>query len=296
VDSLTHALIAAIAVTVLAPPELIPFAVLGSVIIDADVLFSRISDRDPALYLFSHGGIAHSIVGSAVMSVLASAGIAIGSIVGSIAPATLMTAAPVAVLAVLGGSFLHIALDWLACPGIPLLAPFSDRKYTAGLLPGPSILLFGVSLAFLAGLTLGIARWPFTILPYGAIVVSFLAVRFAAFVFVRVMLRGALRLVPMVSPLRWLVIRETPGAWDVAEYRVGRGMTRTTSYPVGPATNEGPLARLLDRPEVRRVRYHSYIVSVEMVGSTLVVSDPLRSAGIIRYPPHYRCVRVSVPE
>ena len=43
--------------------------------------------------------------------------------------------------AVLAGALLHLAIDVLACPGIPLLAPVADRKYTMGILPGPSILL-----------------------------------------------------------------------------------------------------------------------------------------------------------
>ena len=50
--------------------------------------------------------------------------------------------APAAFAAVLAGAYLHLGLDSLACPGLPLLAPCSDRKYTVGLLPGPSLLLF----------------------------------------------------------------------------------------------------------------------------------------------------------
>jgi inner membrane protein len=52
--------------------------------------------------------------------------------------------------AILGGALSHLAIDTLACPGIPLFAPFSDRKYTVGILPGPSILLAGAALGLVA--------------------------------------------------------------------------------------------------------------------------------------------------
>jgi inner membrane protein len=43
---------------------LLPFAILGAVIMDADIFFSLISDSNPPLYLFTHGGIAHSLAGA----------------------------------------------------------------------------------------------------------------------------------------------------------------------------------------------------------------------------------------
>ena len=73
-DSLTHALVADILSYSLGFPQFIPFAVIGAVIIDTDVLFSRISDRHPSLYLFAHGGIAHSLAGAVVLSALAYTG------------------------------------------------------------------------------------------------------------------------------------------------------------------------------------------------------------------------------
>jgi hypothetical protein len=48
---------------------------------------------------------------------------------------------------------------------LPLLAPASDRKYTVGLLPGPSILLFAV------GLSTGVNRVVST--PHGSAVIVF---------------------------------------------------------------------------------------------------------------------------
>ena len=70
-DSLTHALTAAVLAYVLGIPELMPFLVLGAVIIDADILFSRVSDSNPRLYLFTHGGMAHSIGGAVGIGAIA---------------------------------------------------------------------------------------------------------------------------------------------------------------------------------------------------------------------------------
>ncbi|MDD1701180.1 MAG: metal-dependent hydrolase, partial [Methanoregula sp.] len=69
-DALSHALIASILFSAQGLTPFIPFAVLGSVIPDADIFFPQISDRDPSLYLFTHGGIAHSIAGAFIMSLL----------------------------------------------------------------------------------------------------------------------------------------------------------------------------------------------------------------------------------
>ena len=144
----SHALIADILFSSPGLLPLIPFAVLGAVIPDTDILFSVISDRNPSLYLFTHGGIAHSIAGAFVLSLLAY-GSVIMLVSAGIIPVSAVTAAGVyGFAAVLAGALLHIVIDVSAIPGIPLLAPFSDRKYTLGILPGPSLLLavaaFGV--------------------------------------------------------------------------------------------------------------------------------------------------------
>lgn len=291
-DSFTHGLTAAVLAYALGLPQLLPFAVLGSVIIDADVLFSRVSDGNPSLYLFTHGGIAHSIAGAVVMSALAWAGIALAALAGILPPAIPAPAAPVAFAAVLGGAFLHIGLDTLACPGLPLLAPLSDTKYTAGILPGPSLLLFAVSIAFLVLIALGAIGFPGMILPYAAIIFAFLAVRLAAFGLVRVKMHAAGRAVPSMSPLRWLVIRETPDAWMVGEYRMGKGMTEPTVYRKYQDTTAEAVAPYLEVPEARRVRYHSYITTAEKEGSALVIADPLRTSRAVFYPPHFTEVRI----
>ncbi len=70
-DALSHALIVCILFSVTGLTPLLPFAILGAVIMDADIFFSLISDTNPSLYLFTHGGIAHSLAGAPVLSVLA---------------------------------------------------------------------------------------------------------------------------------------------------------------------------------------------------------------------------------
>jgi len=87
VDSLTHALTAAVFAYILGIPELLPFLVLGAVIIDADIFFSRVSDSNPRLYLFTHGGMAHSIGGAVGVAVLAWVGIALATLAGAVTPA-----------------------------------------------------------------------------------------------------------------------------------------------------------------------------------------------------------------
>ncbi|KAF5054539.1 LexA-binding, inner membrane-associated putative hydrolase [anaerobic digester metagenome] len=293
VDSLTHAFAAALLAGALGLPALVPFAVLGSVIIDADALFARLSDPHPSLYLFTHGGIAHGIAGAAGMAVLAWAGFLVAGLAGFVPPALSSIPAPVAFGAVLAGAYLHLALDWLACPGLPLLAPFSDRKYTLGLLPGPSLVLFGLSTIVLLLLGTGATTVNTLLLPAIASVGAFFTVRLGSFVLAHHRLRAAGRLVPMVNPLRWLAIGETPGAWSVVEHRIGGGMALSETYPKYRGVPAGEVAAYISDPVARRVHYHSYAFTVECDGDAVVVADPVRESGLVRYP--FDHVRARLP-
>ena len=283
-DSFTHGLIAAGLAYALGLPGLIPFAVAGAVVPDADAFFARAFDGRPSLYLVTHGGIAHSLPGAAVMALPAWL---VAAFVAPTVPFFPAVAAPAAFAAVLAGAYLHLGLDWLACPGLPLLAPFFDRKYTLGLLPGPSLLLFGVSIVVLAGMALGAIGWPAVLLPYAGAVAAFLVVRLAAFARVRAGLSGAARAVPTISPFRWLVIGETPDAWTVSDYRAGTGTTGPAVHPKFTGITAEAAAPYLEAPGARRVRYHSYITTVGREGDLLVIADPLRKSGAIRYPPYF---------
>jgi inner membrane protein len=291
VDSLTHALVAAACVYALGLPQLLPFVVIGAVIIDADFLFFRISRDTPELYLFTHGGCAHSVAGAAVMAFLAWCGIAGGMLMGIISPGTPLFS-PVAVAAILGGAFLHIGLDALATPGIPLLVPFSDKKYSAGVLAGPSLFLFMVSLFVLTWLAMGAITLSVMIVPYAVVVVSYLAVRLVAACIARLVREGGTRAVPSMNPLRWTVIGETPEAWTVRTYEMGKGFSAPVAFRKFRGITAGDVARYRTIPEVKRVLFNSYITIAEKEGDTLVISDPLRSSGTLFYPPHYTEVRV----
>ena len=61
------------------------------------------------------------------------------------------------------------------------------------------------------------------ILPYVAIICAFLVVRLAAFCIARPKVQGDGRTVPSANPFQWQN-GETPDAWTVRRYRIGRGM------------------------------------------------------------------------
>jgi inner membrane protein len=293
VDSLTHGLVAAILAYVLGFPQFVPFVVIGAVIIDADVIFALISDRHPALYLFVHGGIAHSFLGVVVMSVIAYAGIALATLAGLVNPVVLFGAGAAGGCAILTGAFLHIAMDLPATPGIPLFAPKSDKKYALFILPGPSFLLMAVSLFFLAGMALGGVTFTGGMIAYAAILVAFLLVRFIAFLASRPAVCGTLWTIPQVNPLRWLLIRDSGDAWTVRDYRIDRGMTEPVLYQKFTGTDAQGVAPYLTAPEVRRLQYTSYIVTAKKEGNVLILADPVRESGRLFYPPHFKQVRIA---
>jgi inner membrane protein len=294
VDALSHALIVIIILLALGLPGFIPFAVIGAVIPDADIFFPLISDRSPRLYLFTHGGIAHSFAGAVVLSVLGFL------IIGGIR-ATGLVSSPIfagygiaAFAFILGGALLHLFIDLLACPGIPILAPFSDRKYTLGILPGPSLLVMvaavGISVPIvvnsvpiISGLTL-----------YAAIVVLYLACRMGFFLFAAVLLQG--RRVPMINPFRWLVITENDAAFTIRHYTVFGGYHAGEVIEKFRNTDAREVAPYLGIAEVRRVRFYSSIMTVEKVGSSLIFCDPLREKGYLSYPPAFRRIVLSMKE
>ena len=162
-DIFTHAVAITVLLFATGNAALIPFGVLGAVIIDIDVAYSFIARRDPSLYLLYHGGINHSIFGGTILSVLgfgatlvlSSSGLLPGPMQGAIAfPAF---------VAVLAGAYLHLFLDYLAAPGLPLLYPLTEKRFGLSLFPMPLYVLITVlSLAslgymFVWGLTPGLA-------------------------------------------------------------------------------------------------------------------------------------------
>ena len=295
VDSLTHALVAAILAYTAGLSHLLPFFVLGAVIIDVDILFSLFSRDNPSLYLFVHGGIAHSLGGAVVMSALAYAGVVLATFAGLVNPAQSFGAGPAGAAAVLAGAFLHLAMDLPASPGIPLLAPKSDTKYALFVLPGPSLLLMAVSLFFVIWMALGAVTLAGGMAVYMAVFCAFLLVRAIAFVITRPALRGAMLALPQPDPRCWLALYDRDGAWEAREYRLGKGCVASTGWPKYRDTSAAEVAPFLALPEVQRLRYHSYLVVAEKENGALVFSDPLRISGRVFYPPHYKMVRLDTP-
>lgn len=289
-DALSHALIAGILFSAPGLTPLIPFAIVGAVIPDTDIFFSGISDMTPSLYLFTHGGIAHSYTGAFVLSLLAYSTVVLLAAGGIIMTGVIAAAGVYGFAAVLAGALLHVAIDVAACPGIPVLAPFSDRKYTLGILPGPSMLLAVAALALILVVTLLIMPFSSAIVLYGATVIIYIAVRTCMFLIAKVKLSG--RIIPSVNPLRWLVIEEDTRSYKIRYYTFFHGYSCEAVFEKFGNTDAHEITIASQFPEVRRFLFFSYIVTAERSGSVLTLTDPLRENGYLYYPGKFRRVKV----
>jgi len=294
VDSLTHAFVAAMVFYNLGLMQLLPFAVIGVVIIDADILFSFLSRGNPSLYLFIHGGIAHSIVGATVMSVISYAGICVAVFVGLVSPTSIYGSGAAGFAAILAGAFLHLALDLPATPGIPLFAPASDRKYSLFMLPGPSLFLMGVSLFLIIWMVLGVLTFAQGMLIFAIFFGLFLLIRLVAYLISRPELRKMRCALSQINPVQWIAISETSDSWCVQNYRIGSGLAEPEFYPKFRDITPMEISPYLSLPEVKRLKYHSFIVTAAKEGNAIVFSDPLRVTGRIFYPPHFKQVRIAI--
>ena len=291
VEALSHSLVVWILFSAAGFVPLLPFAVLGTVIPDADIFYSFISDKAPSLYLFTHGGISHSLAGAFFLSVLSYGVVTSIALIGII-PFSLVAIGGVSgFVAVLTGSLLHLAIDVLACPGIPLLAPVSDRKYTIGILPGPSILLACAAVGLVLVTVPWLMEFSFALHFYTLIVLIYLAVRGVFFLYAGIRIQG--RKVPKVNPFSWLAISEEEDHCTVQEYSLVRGVIHESVFLRYKHTSAEEAKSALRLPEVRRLLYYSYCVIAERIGPELILSDPLRENGYLYYPPHY--TRVAVP-
>ncbi|MDD1695765.1 MAG: metal-dependent hydrolase [Methanoregula sp.] len=292
VDALSHALIAVILFSAAGLTELIPFAILGAVIMDADIVFSWISDRIPSLYLFTHGGITHSIAGAVVISILTYVVIILLATAGIIPTGVPAAAGVSGFAAVLAGALLHIAIDVSAIPGIPVFAPFSERKYSLGILPGPSLLLFVAAVALVMETALSMVMFSSALELFGIVVVIYFTVRVGMFLAVGVQLPG--RKIPSVNPLQWLVIREDETTYRIRTYTLFHGYSEETISGKFKGTDARELFAVAQFPEVRRFMFFSYLVTAEREGQVLILSDPLREKGFLHYPMKYKRVEVKI--
>lgn len=281
-DSITHALAATLVFSGPLQGAALLSAVMGAVLPDCDVLLHALSDRDPRLFIFTHGGFTHSLAGTPVIA----AGVTAGFIAWAGAtgqnlsfPATMVTI----FFPALCGALTHVTLDLLAFPGIPLLYPFRERKMTVGIFPGPSILLLLTSLGFLSLFLLGLATMQW-LQGYGAFL--------AGVVVARAGLRGIAEIrfgrrpVPTFNPLKWLVIRDCGDAYHVFFAYLFSSTKEERVYPKG-AASPLDLTGHVRNPELRRVLYNSYIVVARREEGGTLLYDPLREDGYIFYPPRH---------
>lgn len=286
-DSLTHALIIAILLSLIGRPDLAAYGIMGAVLIDVDVLFGLFPGRDPRMYIFTHGGFTHSFIGAFTVTILSAA----AAYPLSLAFPTIMAHfGMAAIVAIAAGALTHIAADYLAYPGIPLFYPISDKKHTLGILGGPSAFLMLASLVYIAAMAAGFGsigqHWPY-------IAFFSLVIAFSAGTKAWVATKVKSRTIATMNPLKWMVIEDKQNTYRFYIYDFFKGASPSESYEKYMGIGRVEAGRYFGRPEVKRLRYNSYIVTVEKDGSTVTFSDPIREKGHIWYPPQHKSLVIS---
>jgi len=288
VDSLTHAFIATTPLPASIPSFYLFLIALGAIIPDIDILFKPFSDKHPSLYILSHGGFTHSIGGIAVVAGLTWLGIFLGEQAGACVSCSGIS--PVGMIVIFAGGCTHLLLDSLAFPGIPLFYPVSTKKFTIGVYPGPSLILFSASILFAGMLLWGHGSGLLALL-YPSFFIIFVIFSMGIRYYARFHTNGIL--LPTFHPLKWLVIRDEPSTFVIEGYDPFHGTTYKGVYPKLQGLDSRDLACIQDRPEVRRHRYYSYIVTAERTDNGILLKDPLRKEGIVLYPHSFSEVVVS---
>lgn len=290
-DAITHALVAASLFLATGHPELVPFAIVGSVAIDIDILLMRFPERNPKNYIFTHGGFTHSICGSLLIGCVAFMMIAVVTLTGARVGLFGVGFGIPGLLAILVGSLTHITCDFLAYPGIPLLYPFTERKYTAGIFAGPSLFLLIVSWTYIGTLLLSLT----TLNEYGvwaAIFLSYIGIKALFKLYVAGTIDGVT--IPTLNPFKWFVIRDENGSYVIQTRYLLKGLTESRIYPKFRNVYPEEIEQYWNFPEVRRHSYNSYITTVEKNGDTITFSDPFRSEGYTPYPFNHMTVYVNL--
>jgi inner membrane protein len=267
--------------------------VLGAVIPDVDILFKPFSDHHPSLYIFTHGGVTHSIPGAVAMAPLALTGSAVAVAGGAFpVPGQGFTWVLMGIFFVFG-TFTHLFLDALAYPGIPLLYPVSPQKYTAGIFPGPSLVLFAASIIF-ATLSLSGPGSQTLTWTYAAFFILFILARGGIALTVRTCTRG--NAIPTLHPLRWFLLAEDDERYIFSSFSLLSGTGPEQIFPKYRNTSPQQLDDLVRRPEYERLRFYSYMITANRVGDRVVFTDPLRAGRILFYPPYYTEITLPAPE
>ena len=290
-DIFTHAVAILMILSASGNAVLIPFGVLGAVIIDIDMAWFFIA-RTPSLYLFHHAGFSHSFFGASALSGIAFGTTQILSMTGWLpgtVPAGILVPAFAATLA---GAYLHLSLDWLAAPGLPLLYPLTERRFGLAMIPMPlyfliTLLALGsLGVIFSLGLTVELAMM------YGTVVTGIIAV--SACMKWLVHRRAPGRSYCTMHPFQWIVIREENPSYTVVVYDMFRGGIREQKFEKYRDITPAEARRYDGLPELRRHRYFSYITTAEKKGSEITFRDPVREQGLISYPPWYPSVTVGL--
>jgi len=291
-DSITHALLVAALLTATGENAFIIFGIVGAVILDTDILFSFLSRNNPSRYIWIHGGAAHSIPGACFMACIAYIAlyfiVNVTSLLFSVSLP--LSFGALALFCTILGALVHVSLDYLATPGIPLFWPLSERKYTAGIFAGPSIVMIVVSWTYLIWYIMG--GLPLSSIGYYSLI--FLAyLSFSILVRIIAAFRAGEKTWPTFNPFRWMVIIEDGTNYTVGFINIFRGhLSYIKNYQKYSGINPGELELYDTLPEVRRVRYHSYFTIAERKDTIITIKDPLREDGTIRYPPYYVKVEI----
>jgi inner membrane protein len=285
VDSLTHALIIAVILAAIGRPDLLPYGIMGAVLIDVDVVFNLFSDRDPRLYIFTHGGFTHSFLGAFIISACISVLSVLASFTGWLPAFTIAALAAIVI-----GALSHISIDYLAYPGIPLFYPLSDQKHTAGVMGGPSAFIMAGTIVYLALILLGKAgleqSWAYIVF-FGAVLGLCAGTKCYA------SLKTHGRTIATMNPFKWLVIEDNSDAYRLYAYDFFGKPSPGYTFEKYKGIDRADAERYSHIPELRRLRYHSYIVTVEKNGVSITYRDPIRENNYIWYPPYFK--KLSVP-
>ncbi|MCU0630254.1 MAG: metal-dependent hydrolase [Methanoregulaceae archaeon] len=291
VDSITHALLVASLLDILGVTVLIPFGILGAVILDLDILLYLFSSKRPHWYMFIHGGAAHSLTGAAGIAIITYA------ILYFLIRTTEyfshitfpVTFTLLALIAVIAGTMTHVGLDFLASPGIPLFWPWKETRYTPGIFAGPSPIMIFISLGFIILYIAGLIPVSYLKL-YGSLFLAYLAICVIIRIATTVKIKGTTY--PTINPLKWLVIEKENNCWALKFVDLLTGLdTGNRTWPALQGVTEEDIGRISDIPEVRRVRYHSaFTIAHRRDNGDIVIEDPSRVEGIVRYPPYYMSI------
>ncbi len=283
-DTFTHALSASLLFIVTGYPEYLPFGILGAIVPDIDFFFKFLSDRDPKLYIFTHGGITHTFSGALGLSCISVAVVSIMGAIGTGIEISPVTGIFPIFCAILIGYLFHLFLDYLAYPGIPLFFPVSDRKYTAGLFAGPSLFLMVVSTGFLVLFLAGVVTFA-DIWAYAVIFTGFILFRSFLKIYVAIKFTGTT--IPGFNPFSWLILDRKGSSYELRSYMMPGKISGTKIYEKCRGVSCDIFRMCEGIAEYRRLRYYSYFIVAERAGDSIRLSDPLRDERIIFYPPYY---------